>query len=123
MEKDNKRYSVFASTVSKMDTMKNNKLEAIEELLSHRNSEVVKSCIRSMELDLEANTLLKNAIELEKEASESHDRKLLDKAVRLYIDSEILKKQSNVEFQRAKLQDFSLMWKITVINSDQSYLI
>lgn len=106
MEKDNKRYSVFASTVSKMDTMKNNKLEAIEELLSHRNSEVVKSCIRSMELDLEANTLLKNAIELEKEASESHDRKLLDKAVRLYIDSEILKKQSNVEFQRAKLQDF-----------------
>ena len=74
--------------------------------LLEKNFLVVKSCIRSMELDLEAKDLVKNAIELEKQASESHDRKLLDKAVRLYIDSEILKKQSNVEFQRAKLQDF-----------------
>ena len=93
-------------SLKQMDTTKNTKQEAIKELLSHGNSEVVKSCIRSMELDLEAKDLVKNAIELEKQASESHDRKLLDKAVRLYIDSEILKKQSNVEFQRAKLQDF-----------------
>ena len=94
------------NTVLKMDTTKNNKLEVIKELLSHRNIEVVISCIRSMELDLEAKDLVKKAIELEKQSSESHDRKLLDEAVQLYIDSEILKRQSDVEFQRAKLQDF-----------------
>lgn len=93
-------------SLNQTDTTKNTKQEVIEELLSHGNYEVVKSCMRSMELDLEAKDLVKNAIELEKEESESHDRKLLDKAVRLYIDSEILKKQSNVEFQRAMLQDF-----------------
>ena len=94
------------NAILKMDTTKNNKLEVIREIFPHRNSEVVKSCMRSMELDTEANNLVKNAIELEKEESESHDRKLLDKAVRLYIDSEILKKQSDIEFQRAILQDF-----------------
>lgn len=93
-------------SLNQTDTTKNTKQEVIEELLSHGNYEVVKSCMRSMELDTEANNLVKNAIELEKEESESHDRKLLDKAVRLYIDSEILKKQSDIEFQRAILQDF-----------------
>lgn len=88
------------------DAIKYTKQEAIEELLSHGNSEVFIICMESIELETDANTLVKNARKLEKEASESHDRKLLDKAVRLYIDSEILKKQSNVELQRAILQYF-----------------
>ena len=94
------------NTILKMDTTKNNKLEVINELRSHRNYVVSMSCMRSIKLDTDANTLVKNAIELEKEASESHDRKLLDIAGRLYIDSEILKKQSDIEFQRAILLDF-----------------
>lgn len=94
------------NTILKMDTTKNNKLEVINELRSHRYYEVSMSCMRSIKLDTDANTLVKNAIELEKEASESHDRKLLDIAGRLYIDSEILKKQSDIEFQRAILLDF-----------------